>query len=165
MTEQELKFQIGDIVRVVADITFEKLDKSEQLIVDKNKNYEVVFVFIDYYGQEVCILRMDGFDQMFLANSDLELVKRVEATPEPKPEPKLDGASKTEALESFLRNYPKFVEGDLYVIDGYVIAAKSLDGAIDVYREMHNSELIDSIKRTNHIFVQNVLKEYLEKED
>jgi hypothetical protein len=77
----------------------------------------------------------------------------------------LDGASKTEALESFLRNYPKFVEGDLYEIDGYMIAAKSLDGAIDVYREMHNSELIDSIKRTNHIFVQNVLSEYLEKKD
>ena len=80
-------------------------------------------------------------------------------------EHKLDGASKTEALESFLRNYPKFVEGDLYEIDGYMIAAKSLDCAIDVYREMHNSELIDSIKRTNHIFVQNVLSEYLKKKD
>lgn len=161
---QERKFQIGDIVMVIADITLTKNDGKESLIVDKNKDYEVIFVFNDYYGEEICVLRMDGFDQVFLA-CDLELVKRVEATPKSKPDPKLDGASKTEALESFLRNYPIFVEGDLYEIDGDVIAAKSLDCAIDVYREMHNSELIDSIKRTNHIFVQNVLKEYLKKEE
>lgn len=159
MTEQERKFQIGDIVRVTAGITIEKPDGSEKFIVDKNKDYEVVFVFNGYGGEEICILRMDGFDQPF-SESDLVIIDRFETTPESK----FDYASKTEVLD-FLRNYPMFVEGDLYEIDGYMIAAKSLDCAIDVYREMHNSELIDSIKRTNHIFVQNVLNEYLKKKD
>lgn len=162
MKEQERKFQIGDIVRVTANITLGKLDGKEGIIVDKNKDYEVIFVFNDHNGEEICVLRMDGFDQVFLA-CDLVIIDRFETTPELK----LDGASKTEALESFLRNSPKYVEGDLYEIDGDIIAAKSLEGAIDVYRDMNGGVLIDSIKRKEqmHILIQNVLKEYPKKKD
>lgn len=161
MTEQERKFKIGDIVRFASDITLEKLDGSEKLIVDKNKDYEVIFVFNDYNGEEICVLKMDGFDEAFLA-SGLVLIDRFEATPKSK----LDGASKTEVLESFLRRSPECVDGDLYEIDGEIIAAKSLEGAIDIYRELNGDALIDSIKRTTntHILIQNVLKEYTAKE-